>query len=154
MQKITPFLWFSDNAEEAANYYVSVFANSKIVTTMRYDAASAEASGQAEGSVLTVSFQLDGQDFTALNGGPVYQFSEAISFVVECENQEEIDYYWSKLSAVEEAGQCGWCKDKFGVSWQIVPKNLDELISNPGGMKAMLEMKKLDVAALQKANES
>ena len=153
MQKISPFLWFSNEAEEAADYYVSVFKNSKIVKTVRYDAASAKASGQPEGSVLTVAFQLEGQDFTALNGGPVFKFSEAVSFVVECEDQAEIDHYWSKLSAVPEAEQCGWCKDKFGVSWQIVPKNLDELIANPAGMQAMLQMKKLDIAELERAHE-
>ena len=152
MQKISPFLWFSDNAEEAANYYVSVFKNSKLGKVVRYDAASAQASGQPEGSVLTVAFELDGQEFTALNGGPIFQFTEAISFVVQCEDQAEIDYYWDKLSAMPQAEQCGWCKDKFGVSWQIVPKNLDELIGSPAGMQAMLQMKKLDIAELERAN--
>ena len=150
MQKISPCLWFDSQAEEAANFYVSVFKNSKIVRTMHYDAASAEVSGQPEGSVLTVSFQLDGQDFTALNGGPVFKFTEAISFIVECDDQAELDGYWEKLSAVPEAEQCGWCKDKFGVSWQIVPKNLDDLLTAPAAMQAMLQMKKLDIAELQR----
>src|SRR6266404_8939705 len=144
MQKISPFLWFDSQAEEAANFYVSVFKNSKIGTVTSYDAAAAKAGGQPEGSVLTVSFMLEGQDFTALNGGPIFKFTEAISFVITCENQAEIDYYWGKLSAVPEAEQCGWLKDKYGVSWQVVPKNLDKLISTPAGMQAMLKMKKLN----------
>lgn len=151
MQKISPFLWFDDQAEEAANFYVSVFKNSKVGNTMRYDAASAKASGRPEGSVLTVSFQLEGQDFTALNGGPVFKFTEAISFVITCEDQEEIDYYWEKLSAVPQFEQCGWCKDKYGVSWQVVPKDLDELIGSPAGMAAMLKMKKLNIDELKNA---
>jgi predicted 3-demethylubiquinone-9 3-methyltransferase (glyoxalase superfamily) len=152
MQKISPFLWFDDQAEEAAKYYTSVFKNSKIGNISRYDSASAKASGLAEGSVLTVSFQLEGQDFTALNGGPIFKFSEAISFSVICEDQAEIDYFWDKLSADPNGGQCGWCKDKFGLSWQIVPKNLGEYTSTSGGMQAMLKMKKLDIAELQKAS--
>lgn len=152
IQKISPCLWFNHQAEEAANYYVSVFKNAKIGKMMRYDAASAKVAGMPESSVLTVEFQLEGQDFLALNGGPVFKFTEAISFVVQCQDQAEIDRYWEKLSAVPQAEQCGWCKDKYGVSWQIVPKNLDELISSPAGMKAMLDMKKLDIATLKDAN--
>ena len=151
MPKINPFLWFDDQAEAAAKYYVSVFKNSKIGGIMRYDAAAAKAGGRPEGSVLTVSFQLENQDFVALNGGPIFKFSEAVSFVVTCEDQKEIDYYWEKLSAVPEAEQCGWCKDKFGLSWQIVPKNLGDLINNPGGMQAMLKMKKLNIQQMKDA---
>lgn len=151
MQKISPFLWFDKQADEAANYYVSVFNDSKINSTTHYDAASAKASGLPEGSVLTVNFQIEGQDFIALNGGPIFKFTEAISFVVTCKDQSEIDYYWEKLSAVPEAEQCGWCKDKFGVSWQIVPEGLGKLISNPAGMQAMLKMKKLNIDELANA---
>jgi len=152
MQKVSPFLWFNDNAEEAVNYYAGVFKNAQVGEIVRYDAASAKASGRPEGSVLTVNFRLEDQEFTALNGGPVYTFNEAVSFVVQCEDQEEIDYYWSKLSAVPEAEQCGWCKDKYGLSWQIVPGNLPELISSPAGMQAMIQMKKLDIGELERAN--
>jgi predicted 3-demethylubiquinone-9 3-methyltransferase (glyoxalase superfamily) len=149
MQKITPFLWFDDQAEEAVNFYTSIFKNSKVGNTLRYDAASAKASGQPEGSVLTISFQLNGQDFTALNGGPVFKFSEAISFAVDCEDQEEIDYYWEKLSADPKAEQCGWLKDKYGLSWQIVPNNMGELIKTPTAMQAMMKMKKIIIAELK-----
>jgi predicted 3-demethylubiquinone-9 3-methyltransferase (glyoxalase superfamily) len=151
MQKIAPFLWFDDQAEEAANFYVSVFKNSKLGSIMRYDAASAKAANRPAGSVLTVGFQLEAVDFTALNGGPVFKFNESISFVVTCEDQAEIDYYWGKLSAVPESEQCGWLKDKFGVSWQVVPKNLDQMIKSPAGMAAMMKMKKLDISELQNA---
>jgi predicted 3-demethylubiquinone-9 3-methyltransferase (glyoxalase superfamily) len=157
MQKITPMLWFSNQAEEAVKFYTSLFPNSKITSMTRYDKQGAKASGQKEGSVMVISFELLGQEFTALNGGPVFQFSEAISFVVNCENQKEVDHYWNKLSAVSQAEQCGWLKDKFGVSWQIVPKQLGELLggNDPAGsaraMKAMLAMKKIDIASLQKA---
>jgi predicted 3-demethylubiquinone-9 3-methyltransferase (glyoxalase superfamily) len=152
MQKISPFLWFDSQAEEAANFYTAIFKNSKIGHTSRYDAASAKTAGRPEGSVMTISFQLEGQDFTALNGGPVFKFSEAISFSVSCKDQQEIDYYWEKLSAVPESEQCGWLKDKFGLSWQIVPENLSELLNTPAAMQAMLQMKKLDIAELEKAN--
>ncbi|MBI5906709.1 VOC family protein [Candidatus Saccharibacteria bacterium] len=152
MQKISPFLWFDSQAEEAANFYTSVFKNSKVGHISRYDAASAKASGQPEDSVLTVSFQLEGQDFTALNGGPLFKFSEAISFSVECKDQAEIDYYWGKLSARPESEQCGWLKDKFGLSWQIVPKNMDALIKSPKAMQALMQMKKIVIADLQKAS--
>ena len=155
MQKITPFLWFDHEAEEAAHFYTSVFKNSKMGSTMRYDANAAKASGMPEGSVLTASFELEGVQFTALNGGPVMKFSGAVSFVVSCETQDEIDYYWSKLSEGGEEGQCGWInRDKFGLTWQIVPSNLPELISTPAGMQAMLSMKKFDIAALRAANGS
>jgi predicted 3-demethylubiquinone-9 3-methyltransferase (glyoxalase superfamily) len=155
MQKITPCLWFDNQAEEAVNHYVATFKNSKIGKTARYDAASAKVSGQKEGSVLTVEFELNGQSFLAMNGGPLFKFTEAISFIVDCADQEEVDYYWSKLSARPENEQCGWCKDQFGVSWQIVPKQLGELLAtgNPKVMQAMLGMKKLDIAGLLKAAE-
>lgn len=160
MPQIYPCLWFDSQAEEAAKFYTSVFKNSKILESSHYDKASAEVSGQPEGSILTVVFELEGKKFMALNGGPAFKFSEAVSFVVDCKDQAEVDYYWEKLSAVSESEQCGWCKDKFGVSWQIVPVRLNELLSDPdptkaqAAMAAMLEMKKLDVAALEKAAES
>lgn len=161
MQKITPCLWFDTQAEEAANFYTSIFKNSKIGQISRYDKASAEVSGRPEGSVLVVSFQLEGQDFMALNGGPVFKFSEAISFSVECKTQEEVDEFWQKLIADGGAeSQCGWLKDKFGLSWQIVPSVLNELLSDPDPIKssrvmqAMLQMNKLIIADLQKAYEA
>jgi predicted 3-demethylubiquinone-9 3-methyltransferase (glyoxalase superfamily) len=159
MQKITPFLWFNDQAEAATNFYVSVFKNSKIVSTARYGKAGAEVSGRPEGSVLTIAFQLEGQEFAALNGGPVFTFSPAISFVVNCETQEEIDFLWAKLSADKKSEQCGWLKDKYGVSWQIAPTVLGELLGDKDAaksekvMQAMLQMKKLDIAALKQAYE-
>lgn len=151
MQKVSPFLWFDSQAEEAAKFYVSVFKSSKLGNIVRYDAASAKAGNRPEGSALTVSFELEGVDFTALNGGPLYKFTPAISFVITCEDQAEIDHYWDELSAVPEAEQCGWLVDKFGVSWQVVPKDMGKLISNPAGMQAMLKMKKLVIAELQNA---
>ncbi len=152
MQKLTPFLWFDHQAEEAAQFYTSVFKDSKLGKVMRYDAASAKASGMPEGSALTVEFELNGLSFTALNGGPHLKFSGAVSFVITCDTQEEIDYYWDKLSEGGEAGQCGWInRDKFGLTWQVVPRDLPKLISNPGGMQAMLGMTKLDIAALESA---
>ena len=159
MQKITPHLWFDDKAEEAANFYVSVFDNSEVKEISRYSKEAAEVSGQPEGSVLTVSFQIEGQDFLALNGGPVFQFSEAISFMVNCETQEEVDELWNKLSAHPESEQCGWLKDKYGLSWQIIPRILGELMSDPDPAKsqrvmaAMLQMKKIDIAGLKQAYE-
>lgn len=153
MQKISPFLWFDNQAEEAAKFYTTVFKNSKMGQISRYDAAASKASGQLEGSAMTVSFQLDGTDFTALNGGPQFKFSEAISFSVICKDQNEIDYYWEKLTENGgEEGQCGWLRDKFGLSWQIVPENLGNLISSPKAMQAMIKMKKFDIAELQQAN--
>ena len=157
MQKITPFLWFNDQAEEAANFYTSVFKNSKIGTVSRYDQPSAEVSGKSAGSVMTMKFQLEGQEFVALNGGPQFTFTEAISFQVSCQTQAEVDYFWEKFTADGEEGPCGWLKDKFGVSWQIVPTALFELLSDPDPEKsqrvtqAMLQMKKLDIRALEKA---
>jgi predicted 3-demethylubiquinone-9 3-methyltransferase (glyoxalase superfamily) len=152
MQKISPFLWFDTQAEEAAKFYVSVFKNSRLGDISRYDAAASKASGMSEGAAMTVSFQLEGLDFTALNGGPQFKFSEAVSFSVSCKDQTEIDHYWEKLT--ENGGQesqCGWLRDKFGLSWQVVPENLGELISSPKAMQAMLQMRKLDIGGLQKA---
>jgi predicted 3-demethylubiquinone-9 3-methyltransferase (glyoxalase superfamily) len=157
MQKITPFLWFDNQAEEAVNYYISIFKNSKILNMACYGDDGAKASGRPKGSVMTVSFQLDGQQFVALNGGPVFSFSPAISFVVNCQTQQEIDGLWEKLSAGGEQQQCGWLKDKYGVTWQIVPTALGELLSNPDAtkaqrvMQAMLQMNKLDINVLQQA---
>ena len=141
--RITPFLWFDSNAEEAVDFYLSVFKNSRRLGELR-----------TEGKVLTISFELDGQRFTALNGGPMYKFTEAVSFVVRCDSQQEVDDYWSKLSAGGTEVQCGWLKDKFGLSWQIVPARLPELIKNPKAMQAMLQMKKLDIAELERAAQS
>ena len=158
MQKITPCLWFDKQAEEAANFYVSVFKNSKLGRISRYDSASAKVSGMPEGSVLTVELNLDGQEFIAMNGGPMFQFSGAVSFIVNCETQEEVDYFWEKLSEGGEAGVCGWINhDKFGVTWQVVPIILTEMIQDKDPVKAkrvmeaMLQMKKIDIAELQRA---
>jgi predicted 3-demethylubiquinone-9 3-methyltransferase (glyoxalase superfamily) len=148
--RITPFLWFDTNAEEAVDFYVSIFKNSRRLGVM-------ENTGEAPGPktrVLTIAFELDGQRFTALNGGPVYKFTEAISFVVRCDSQQEVDEYYSKLSAGGIEIQCGWLKDKFGLSWQIVPARLPELIKNKKAMQAMLKMKKLDIAELERAARS
>ena len=153
MQKITPCLWFDNQAEEAANFYVSVFKNSNLERVTRYG----EGGPGPEGSVLTVTFKLEGQDFMALNGGPHFNFSPAISFYVDCVTQEEVDELWSKLSAVKEAEQCGWLQDKYGVSWQIVPTAFEAMMQDkdPARVKrvteAMLQMKKLDIKALQAA---
>jgi predicted 3-demethylubiquinone-9 3-methyltransferase (glyoxalase superfamily) len=157
MQKITPFLWFDDKAEEAAKYYVSIFRNSRIVNVARYGEAGAKASGMPKGSVMTVAFELEGQPFVALNGGPIFTFSPAISLVVNCETQKEIDDLWEKLSAGGEKDQCGWLKDKYGVSWQIVPAVIGEMVSDPDPatservMQAVLQMKKIDIEGLKKA---
>ena len=152
-QRITPFLWFNTEAEDAAKFYTSVFSNARIGSILRYDKAAAQASGQPEGSAMTVSFQLDGQDFTALNGGPHFKFNEAISLVINCESQAEVDHYWNRLAeGGDPAGQqCGWLKDKFGVSWQVVPTELPQLIKHPKAMQAMLQMKKIDLDILRKA---
>jgi predicted 3-demethylubiquinone-9 3-methyltransferase (glyoxalase superfamily) len=159
MPRITPFLWFDHQAEEAANFYVSIFPNSKVTGVTRYDEGSAKASGQPAGSAMTVGFVLDGQAFTALNGGPVFKFTEAVSFVISCETQAELDGYWEKLTA--DGGQeveCGWLKDKFGLSWQVTPAALPRLMSDPAKsaavMGAMLKMKKIDIAALEAAANS
>ncbi len=149
--KIFPCLWFDREAEEAAKFYTSVFRNSKIITTTRYDASSAKAAGLPEGTVMTVIFELDGMQFMALNGGPLFKFSEAISFVVNCKDQEEIDYYWKALSAHPENEQCGWLKDKFGLSWQIVPGNLGELITSPKATAKLMDMKKIVIDELKNA---
>jgi predicted 3-demethylubiquinone-9 3-methyltransferase (glyoxalase superfamily) len=157
MQKITPFLWFNDNAEEAVNFYVSTFKNSKLGSTTRYDAESAKASGRPEGSVMTIEFQLEGQNFIALNGGPHFKFTEAISFSVNCKDQEEVDKFWETLSEGGEEGPCGWLKDKYGLSWQIVPTILTEMLKDEDTEKAkrvagaMMQMKKIDIATLQQA---
>lgn len=157
MQKITPFLWFDNNAEEAVNFYISIFKDSKITASSRYNAESAKASGQKDGAVMTMGFNLNGQDFTAINGGPIFKFTEAISFVVNCETQEEVDHYWNKLTEGGQEVQCGWLKDKYDLSWQIVPKQLIELMSGPDKAKAgrvmhaMLQMKKIDIKGLQDA---
>lgn len=159
MQKITPFLWYENQAEEAANFYVSIFKNSKVGDISRYEEAGEKASGRPTGSVMTVTFQLEGQEFLALNGGPHFKFTEAISFVVNCETQQEVDYFWEKLSEGGQESQCGWLKDKFGLSWQVVPTVLPELFKNKDPekshrvMKAMLQMKKLEIKTLQQAAE-
>ena len=153
MQKITPFLWFDNNAEEAAKFYVSIFENSKITDTRRYG----DAGPGPKGSVMTVTFQLDGQEFMALNGGPHFKFTEATSFFVKCKTQEEVDELWEKLSAGGEKSRCGWLKDKFGLSWQIVPEALGELLAHPDpekakrAMNAMLQMDKIDIRKLKQA---
>ncbi|HNW97884.1 MAG TPA: VOC family protein [Bacteroidales bacterium] len=153
--QITPCLWFDSQAEEAAIFYTSIFRNSKIESISRYTSEGKEIHGQKEGTVLTVNFTINGQAFTALNGGPIFKFSEAISFQVFCDTQEEIDYYWDKLTAGGEEGQCGWLKDKFGVSWQIVPSILPKLITDPSKAekvtKAFMQMKKFDIAKLKQA---
>jgi len=159
MSKIAPCLWFDSQAEEAANFYTAIFKNSKIKHTARYGDAAAAAAGRPKGSVLTVSFELDGQEFTALNGGPIFKFNEAVSLMVNCENQDELDHYWNKLSEGGDlkAQQCGWLKDKFGLSWQIVPAAIAKMMSDPDPaktnrvMQALLQMKKLDIRALQQA---
>jgi predicted 3-demethylubiquinone-9 3-methyltransferase (glyoxalase superfamily) len=156
-QKITPFLWFDDQAEEAVNFYISLFKNSKIVNVARYDKAGATASGRPLGSVMTATFQLDGQEFIALNGGPVFKFTQAISFFVSCETQEEVDRLWNQLTEGGEEGQCGWLKDRFGLSWQIVPTALGEMLGDKDPakaqrvMQAMLAMKKIDINGLKQA---
>ena len=157
--RIAPCLWFDSQAEEAAKFYVGVFRNSKIVATSRYGEAGKEVHGRPAGSVMTVSFELEGQTFTALNGGPVFQLSPAISFQITCDNQQEVDHYWNKLTdgGEPQAQQCGWLQDRFGVSWQVVPRALPEMLMDPDpaksarAMQAMLKMKKLDIAALQQA---
>ncbi len=157
MKNITPFLWFDTQAEEAVKYYVSLIKNSKIITTTRYTDESAAATGMPVGSVMTVEFRLNGQDFIALNGGPQYSFSPAVSFMIKCDTQEEIDLLWEKLSAGGEKSVCGWLKDRYGVSWQIAPAILDELMKDQEGvkrvMRAVLKMTKLDIKKLQQAYE-
>ena len=159
MQKITPFLWFDNQAEEAAKFYTSIFKNSKIISIARYGEAGADVSGQKKGTVMTVEFQIEGQKFVAINGGPIFKFSEAISFVVNCKTQKEVDYYWGKLSkgGDEKAQMCGWLKDKYSLSWQIVPTILVDMLQDKDVkkservMKALLQMKKIEIKALKKA---
>jgi predicted 3-demethylubiquinone-9 3-methyltransferase (glyoxalase superfamily) len=153
MPKITPFLWFDSQAEEAAGFYVGIFPNSRIVTTARYG----EAGPGPPGSVMTVVFELDGREFIALNGGPHFKFTEAVSFSVDCKSQVEIDRYWSALGAGGEEGPCGWLKDRYGLSWQVNPTVLGEMLSDPDParskrvMEAMLKMKKIDIEGLRRA---
>jgi len=152
MSKITPFLWFDNNAKEAMDYYISVFKNSKIISVNLYpDESLDEHFKGMSGKVITGEFELDGQRFMCLDGGPQYKFNESISLFVACKDQEEIDYFWEKLSAVPDAEQCGWCKDKFGVSWQIIPENMGELMSSPAAIQAMMNMKKISIADLKAA---
>jgi predicted 3-demethylubiquinone-9 3-methyltransferase (glyoxalase superfamily) len=167
MKKITPFLWFNTNCEEAANYYVEVFngapysdKTSKINFIQRYEKGmNAPGADKMEGKVITMEFELASHKVQALDGGPIFKFNESVSFMVECRDQEEVDYFWDKLSAVPESEQCGWCKDKFGLSWQIIPKRLGELAGDPDKEKshrvvnAMLQMHKIDIAKLEAAAE-
>jgi predicted 3-demethylubiquinone-9 3-methyltransferase (glyoxalase superfamily) len=148
--RITPFLWFDSNAEEAVDFYLTVFKNSRRLDEVR----TPDDRLRPKGGVLTIAFELDGQTFTALNGGPLFKFTEAVSFVVRCDSQQEVDDYWSKLSAGGSEGQCGWLKDRFGLSWQIVPARLPELLKHPKALQAMLQMKKLDIAELERAAQS
>jgi predicted 3-demethylubiquinone-9 3-methyltransferase (glyoxalase superfamily) len=159
MQKITPSLWFDKNAEEAMEYYVATFngspnkkSESKIVTIKRYpDGITEGPMAGMDGKVLTGIFELEGQRYMCLDGGPLFKFNESVSFMVTCKDQAEIDYYWSKLSAVPESEQCGWCKDQFGLSWQIVPENMGELIESPKALQAMLKMHKINIQELKDA---
>lgn len=159
LQKITPFLWFDSQAEEAVRFYTSIFKNSQIGNATRYGEAGQEIHGRTPGSVMTVEFEIEGQPFTAINGGPLFKFTEAISFQIHCETQAEVDHYWDKLCAGGDPKdqQCGWLKDKFGVSWQVVPTILPKLLfgsdpqKNQRAMEAMLQMKKLDIAKLHQA---
>ena len=152
-QKVTPFLWFDGNAEEAANFYVSVFPDSEVTAVSRYG----EAGPGLAGSAMVVSFKLDGQEFSALNGGPQFTFSEATSFLIDCRSQDEVDHFWDKLGEGGQHGPCGWLKDRFGLSWQVVPTRLPELLQDPDRdkadrvMQAMMRMGKLDIAALESA---
>ena len=155
-QKIAPCLWFDTQAEEAAKFYTSVFKNSRIKQISRYGEAGREVHGKKAGTVMVVAFEIEGQSFIALNGGPQFKFDEAISFQVFCDTQEEIDYFWSSLSAGGREGQCGWLKDQFGLSWQVVPAMLPQMMTDAGAkadriMNAVLKMKKFDLAALQRA---
>jgi predicted 3-demethylubiquinone-9 3-methyltransferase (glyoxalase superfamily) len=159
MQKINPCLWFDNRAEEAAKFYVSIFKNSKVGKITRYGKAGAEVSGRLQGTVMTATFEIEGQEFVAINGGPQFKFTEAISFVVNCETQKEIDEMWERLSQGGKEGQCGWLKDKYGLSWQIVPPVLGELLQDKDAnkservMEAMLQMNKLDIKKLKQAYE-
>ncbi len=154
-QKITPNLWFDTEAEQAADFYVSLFKNSRIVNVAHYT----DAGPRPAGTVMTVEFELDGQRFVGINGGPQFKFDEAISMQITCEDQDEVDYFWERLTDGGEESQCGWCKDRYGLSWQVVPKGMEEVFANPDpeaarrAMEAMLEMRKLDIAALRSAAE-
>jgi predicted 3-demethylubiquinone-9 3-methyltransferase (glyoxalase superfamily) len=156
-KKITPCLWFDTQAEEAAKFYASVFKNSKIGKISRYGKEGFEVHGKKAGTVMTVEFELEGQKFLALNGGPHFKFNEAVSFQVPCETQEEIDYFWSELAKDGEEGRCGWLKDKFGLSWQVFPRALPEMLGDANSetaqrvMRSMLQMRKIDLAALRRA---
>ena len=153
MPKITPNLWFDTEAEEAADFYISVFKNSRVVNVARYT----EAGPREAGMVMTVEFELDGQRFVGINGGPQFTFDEAVSFQIDCDTQDDVDYYWERLSEGGKEGPCGWLRDKYGLSWQVVPTGMDELFADPDperarrAMEAMLKMSKLDIAALQSA---
>jgi predicted 3-demethylubiquinone-9 3-methyltransferase (glyoxalase superfamily) len=148
--RITPFLWFDSNAEEAVDFYLSVFKNSRRLGELR----TIDDSRGPKGSILTIGFELDGQKFTAINGGPMFKFTEAVSFVVWCDSQQEVDAYWTKLCAGGSESQCGWLKDKFGLSWQIVPARLPDLLKQPKAVQAMLRMKKIDIAELERAAQT
>jgi predicted 3-demethylubiquinone-9 3-methyltransferase (glyoxalase superfamily) len=159
MQKITPFLWFDGQAEEAASFYTSLFKDSRVVGVSRFSEALAAASGMPPGAAMTVTFELAGQQFTALNGGPQFKFTEAVSFFVSCESQAEVDYFWERLSEGGEEQPCGWLKDRYGLSWQIIPTVLMEMLQDEDGarsqrtVQALLQMKKIDISALQRAYE-
>jgi len=156
MPKITPFLWYDHEAEEAAKFYVSIFPNSKISAITRYG----DAGPGPKGSVMTVTFELDGKPFVALNGGPLFEFTEAVSFLIDCKSQEEVDHYWSSLTEGGQESRCGWLKDKYGLSWQVTPTALGEMLSDPDPLKskrvmeAMLKMKRIDIAALKRARDA
>lgn len=146
-QKIVPNLWFDHNAEEAVGFYLSVFPDSKVISTSHYpEEGLLDFQKEFAGKVLAIDFDLSGNRFTAINAGPEFKFNEAVSFMIACKDQEEIDYYWDKLSAVPEAAQCGWCKDKYGLSWQVVPKDMEDLMKKPGAFAKLLEMKKIVIA--------
>lgn len=146
-QKITPNLWYDGNAKEAVDYYLTVFPNSKVISTSYYPTEGLlDFQKDLAGKVLTVDFELEGQRFTAINAGPEFKFNESVSFLVECKDQDEIDYYWEKLSSTPEAEQCGWCKDQFGLSWQVVPEGMDRYLEKPGAFQNMMQMKKIVIA--------
>lgn len=159
MQKITPFLWYDHEAEEAANFYVSIFKNSKIGKITHYLKEAEEVSGKKAGDVMTVDFEIEGQKFTAINGGPPFKFTEAVSFIIDCKDQKEVDYYWNKLTegGDEKFQICGWLKDKYGLSWQVIPRVLEEMLADPDqekagrAMKAMLTMKKIIIKDIEEA---
>ena len=154
--RVTPFLWFDSNAEEAVDFYLSIFKNSRRIgdTAMPEKLEAPSGAPASKAKVWTIGFEIDGLKFTALNGGPMFKFNEAVSFVVRCDSQEEIDYYWERLTAGASEGQCGWLKDKFGLSWQIVPWRIAELLSDPKAMQALMGMKKINIAELERASQS